>query len=479
VKTIAQKILAKQERAVQIKDRLTEIKTLAETDDDYELSADEITEVDTLSDEMEAVNKSIEGLQKIETTIASKAQPVKKGMFPRGDKSTKDEGSPLVKVATAKLIAHHTGDHYSDILERCYGHDDRIKAVSQFMAKTATDAATTTDAGWAAELVRDDLQSFMDDLADVSVYAALRAIGLPLNFGGANSLTIPRRNPARGAKNDLSGAFVGEGGVIPVKQMLIGSQTLNRFKVGVISAFTNEILEQSVEALESIVRQTMLDDTAERLDGILLGNTALVPGIQPAGLLHGVTAVASVGGTAANIITDLKVLFKAMTDANVGARPALIMNSNRLLGLSTVTTAAGGFMFKNDIAAGHLLGVPIVSSTNVPAAEVTIVDAASFVSANDNPEFKVSDQATLTMANSDHTAPTQADDGTGALGTAEQVPPRGGIDVAGDGAGGAAAAGYTAQSMFQTYSTALRMVMPTSWAMVRPNAVAALKTVDW
>lgn len=481
MKTLAEKIQAKQARIVQIKDRLTELKGMAEADD-AELSSEELEEITTLSEEVETVGKSIEGLQKIESTIASKAVPaaplaVSKKTPMKGPEARKDTGSVMAKVATAKLVAHVKGIHINEVFAKEYGNDDRIIPVYNHLQKTAVAPATTTEAGWAAELVYDDLQAFLTDLAPVSVYAALRSYGLGLDFGGANSITIPRRNAARTATNDVSGSWVGEGGVIPVKRLTLGSQTLNRYKAAVISTFTQEILDQSTPSIEGIVNNAMREDTAVALDGALLDNSNIVAGVRPAGLMFGVTATPSVGDTAADIITDLKVLFSAMTDANIGAKPVLIMNSNRLLGLSTVTTASGDFMFRDEVSQGTLLGVPVIASTTVPEDEVLIVDAASFAAANDVPAFSVSDQATLTMANADGTAPTQADDGAGLLGTAEQVQPGAGIHT--HMAANTANAGYEAVSMYQTYSQALRMIFPTSWAMVRANAVAALSGVSW
>jgi len=128
----------------------------------------------------------------------------------------------------------------------------------------------------------------------------------------------------------------------------------------------------------------------------------------------------------------------------------------------------------------------LISSTNVPSAQVIIVDAASFAAANDTPVFTVSDQAVLTMANADGTAPTQAGvatDGTGgALGTAGQVPAGGGIAVAGSDAtaiAGTSTTNVQAVSMFQTNSTAIRMILPTSWGMNRPNLVNRITGVAW
>ena len=90
------------------------------------------------------------------------------------------------------------------------------------------------------------------------------------------------------------------------------------------------------------------------------------------------------------------------------------------------------------------------------------------------------------MANADGTAPTQAGVATdhtgGAIGTPEQVPPDGGIIVGGNTTGapaGASVAGYQAMSMFQQYSTALRMVLPTSWGLTRAGVVHSLSGVNW
>jgi hypothetical protein len=94
----------------------------------------------------------------------------------------------------------------------------------------------------------------------------------------------------------------------------------------------------------------------------------------------------------------------------------------------------------------------IVSST-VPAGVVIALDAADFFSATgDDPRFDVSDQATLHM---EDTTPL-------AIGTAG-APPTVAAPV---------------QSMFQTDTLALRMILPMSWAMRR--AVQVERTaVTW
>jgi hypothetical protein len=42
-----------------------------------------------------------------------------------------------------------------------------------------------------------------------------------------------------------------------------------------------------------------------------------------------------------------------------------------------------------------------------------------------------------------------------------------------------AGAGYTARSMFQTYSEAIRMIAPTAWQLMRPGTVAERTAIKW
>jgi HK97 family phage major capsid protein/HK97 family phage prohead protease len=485
--SLAKQITAKQERLIAIKDRLTEIEALAAAGE--ELDDDLTEEIDTLEEEQAATIKSLEALQKVERGLANRAQPaatlpavIQRGATVPATVATQEKpGALLVKTISAAVMAKILDRSVHEVMGEMYANDDRLPAVAKMMigTKSAVAIADTTTPGWAAELVRNDMRGFLQELAPVSVYAALLRYGVSLDFGSANSITIPRRD--RTAQNNgaqIGGAFVGEAGVIPVKALAISSRTLNRYKLAVISTFTEELAQQSVPGIEDIIRAAILEDTALVVDNALLDNSAAVAGVRPAGLLNGVTLTASSGDTSADIVTDIRVLLDAMASIN-GAKPVLIMNTSRVIGLSTVTSAAGDFLFRDEVAQGRLLGVPIIASPTVAPDEVIIIDAGSFVGANASPRFTVSDQATLTMANADGTAPTQADDGTGALGTQEQVPPDAGINIAGAGAAGAAAAGYTAMSLYQQYAIGVRMILPTSWGLIRTGAVAGLSGVSW
>ena len=111
-----------------------------------------------------------------------------------------------------------------------------------------------------------------------------------------------------------------------------------------------------------------------------------------------------------------------------------------------------------------------------------MVDAAALATAFGVPEMDVNETASYTEANADATPPTQATAaGAYTAGTAGQVPPDSGLPINDQAAGfpGAAGAAVTARSLWQTWSLGIRMVAPTSWQTLRPNAVVALNTLSW
>ncbi len=470
--SIAAKIIKKQDTITQAQSNLDAINKKITDDSDYELTDEETTTIGLLTEEITIQTKALDTLLALEKSISKKVHQPKN--LPRVEMNTEKEkaGDLLVKLAATNFIAHCESKNVGAVALERYGNDDRIQAIT----KTAVGVADTTTAGWASELVGQDIQGFMDFLKPYSIYASLAAKGTSITFGNNGSVTIPRRS---GSNTDLAGAFVGENGVIPVKKTGFGSDTLFPFKLACISTFTKELARSSSPQIEAIIRAAMIDDTANALDNALLDTNAAVTGVRPASITNGVTGHASAGDTAANIITDLKVLINALSSQNAGASPVLIMNPARVLGLSTVTTATGGFLFRDEIAQTRILGIPYIASTNCPADQVIIVDAAYFATAFGVPQIDISDTATLTMANADGTAPTQATDGAGGLGTAEEVKPDGGISVHGGTDSGAATAGYQAQSMFQTWAVAVRNVMPVSWAMTRSGLIDRITGVSW
>lgn len=468
---LSDRIKAAQESLVAKKDELVNVtKQLEATPDDDALLA----QCDELSDQVEMATKSLESLQKAEKALAERAVQKQAPAFIHNTRTPDaPAGDLLIKQAAAAFIAHAERKSVDQVVSERYKEHRALDAV----VKSAVAGADTTTAGWAAELVRNDTVGFIEALRPVSVYAALASMGTSIPFGNANSITIPRR----GTTSGLAGAFVGEQGVIPVGKTNFGASRLDRYKMAIISVFSRELARVSTPQIEAVIRAGMEADTAEALDTTFLDAAAAVAGVRPAGIRNSAnTSAGTSGGGAAAVIADIKSMVGVMTAAKTGAKPVLIMPATSKLSIGLMNTTLGEFLFRDELAQNRLLGIPVISSTNVPANTAILVDAAYFATAFGTPEFDVSETATLTMANADGVAPTQAGDAAGALGTAGQVVPDGGISVAG-GTTGAAYAGYQAQSMFQTWQTAVRMVMPISWGLMQPagSVVAARTAITW
>lgn len=479
--TIAEKIKAAQERRAAIDARVAELKALAENSEG--LTDEQSAEVDTLVAEAANVDKSIATLNKLEAALAAKAEPVTGSGAPRfpvpsgGHAKAEPAGTLLARVATAHVFAHLERKSVDQVVRERYAHDQRVDAV----LKTGVNSANSYTAGWAAELVATDVQGFIDALVPFSAYAALASKGLIVDFGTNGSVSVPYRG---GANTDLAGAFVGESGSIPVKRTTIAAALLNRYKMAVISTLTKELARSSTPQAEMLIRQFMADDTSVALDKALLDGVAAVSGVRPASILNGVSSITESTETdpLKAALEDLKTLMDALIASGNGRRPVFMVNTAQRLALATMYDG-GNWMFKDEVAAGRILGVELISSMNVNPGSVILVDAANFVTGLGTPEFDASDTATIVMANADTTPATHATNASDdtVVGTAEQVPRGGGLRVTDPRqyASGKAGDSGVAVSMFQQWSIALRTILPVSWTKGRPGSVQWAESVSW
>lgn len=468
---LAERIKAAQEALAAKKDALSVVlKELEDTPDNEETLA----KCDGLSADVESATKSLESLERAEKALAERAKTAPAVVHSQGNQE--DQKDLWAKQATVAFLSHVKRQSPDQVRQELYSKNKALEAV--MTQKSAVPLANTYTAGWAQELVQSDVRGFINILTPTSVAAALSQKAIQLDFGGFDSVTIPRRNQ-RSATNSLGGAFVGEGGAIPLGRLSVGSSTLSRYKQAVISTFSQELAERSTPAIESVIRQAILDDTSVTLDSVFLGTAAAVTGIQPAGLMNGVTPITgTTGGGVDAVVADIKALVTAMMNANLGSRPVLIINAIDALSLGLMQNALGDFVFRDELNGGRLLGIEVIKSMNVTAKTAILVDASTIATAFDSPSFNVSDVATVVEANADGTAPTMANGGaSGAVGTAGQVPRGAGIGV--NGTTGTASTGYTARSLWQTYSVGVRSVIPVSWGLAAPGGVVAASTLTW
>jgi HK97 family phage major capsid protein len=347
---------------------------------------------------LEQLTKSIEddqakmaSLEKAEQVLVQKSAPA----FIR-NKSASEYS--FEKQALVAVKAKVEGMSQLAAAEALYGQDSGVYAVT----KAATPEARTDVAGWAQELVRESYGTFLELLRPAALLPQLAAKGgVSLSFDRNNEVVIPFY---AGSTTALAGAFIGEGKSIPVKKTSFGSKTIKSSKLGVITVATSEILRKSTPAIEPILRDAIIRDTAALLDSVAFSAAAATP-LSPAGLLNGVTPITATGTNTAEVIAALKQAITAMSNQNRTSKPVAIMTPAVHLGLSMTMTATGSFVFQSELASGRLMGMDVLVSNAAPADSIMLVDAAEVYFGLGSPNFAVSDTAALQMDDAPATGP--------------------------------------------------------------------------
>lgn len=445
MKTLAQRIEDAQTGLAAKKDKLAEL-TGADTLD--------VEAVEELNTQIEAEERGLAALKASESKIGLNAAVVRAAPgapailrrplgFPQKEVTGLDL---LIRKAVVMGCANFGGQNKSieKVLEERYpGHE----ATATFVTKADQVVGTTTGSHWADDLVQTVNQGFLDALQPYSIYPALRSRGIGVNFDGVGTVSLPSRT-AGGA----GGGFVAEGAPIRVGRITTAAVTMTPRKLGVIVPFSRELAKRSTPAIEALVRQAILEDTAAILDAALIDATASSTA-RPAGLLNGVSAVASGygGGDYQAVVADLKALLAPFYAANAGDNITVLMNPAQGLALSMMPGpgAAGEFGWADPLTSR----LNIIESTNVPANRLIALRNSDFATAlGDAPEFDISEQATVHM---EDTTPLEIVSGTGPT-TADPV-----------------------RSFFQTATIGVRMLMDVSWKMRRTGMVQWVDTTSW
>jgi HK97 family phage prohead protease/HK97 family phage major capsid protein len=354
-------------------------------------------------------------------------------------------GDMVIRAAVVSVLSQVTQRDPISVLEDRY----RDHEATNVFVRAAVDPAKTTVSGWASELIETETVAFLETLREASFYPRLAAMGANLQFGpGRGSIKIPSRT----ATPSISGSFVAEGSPIPVRRLGLTSISLNPHKMGVISYFTREVAKYSNPQIEGLLRQEIQGDTADTID-TLLTDAASGTSTRPAGLLNGVSALtASTAGGWTAIMEDIDTLAAPFDTAKAGRNLVLLVNRReaRRLAFNPGPDDRMGAM-RTLLAEA---GITVISSVNVPAGRLIMVDAADFATAaGDQPEFEASEQAVI---HAEDTSPAQ-------IGTA----------------GSPATVSAPVISMFQTASIALRMLLDVTWAMRRAGMVQWIDGANW
>jgi HK97 family phage major capsid protein len=470
----AKKIEAAEAELLSIKNDVAEIIGIAEAEE-RDLSDEESILIEHKGEEGEALTKRIKSLKDAEKVLGLKAvqksaPAVVKAHSVRPTKE-REKGELIWKMATNTFLAHQEKISSAMAVEKYYGHDVELCDI----VKSAVNPAATDVAGWAAELVDDALQGWLDALRGESLgWDLLASAGIMLNFDGLGSIKVPTRE---GANTDVSAAWTGERDAIPVKRMTVGQQTIYPYKWAVISTFSKELNMRSTPQIESLIRTAMMQDTGTALDNYVFSDLAAVTGYRPAAVWNGVTGTASAGATAADMNTDIVALLQPLIDADCFMQPVIYMNPGNVLKMSTVLSSTGEYIFRDELSSGRLYGVPVRQSTNIPSDQHLVVDVSQLASAVSAPTFEVNDSATLVEI--DDAGPNATDNPA-----MEQTYPR--ADQSGQ-VGDAATWNSDPlntekapiRSLFQTETVAVKNVQYLSWHRMRTECVNRITGVAY
>jgi HK97 family phage prohead protease/HK97 family phage major capsid protein len=436
--TLAQRIENAQNDLNAKRDRLAELTAVDDMD------TDAVTE---LTAQVDGVEKSLMALKAAEqkigiaassTTVAAPAIARKPLGFPQKEVRGFDL---LVRAATVNVLSKAKGKTLDKVLDEAYpGHE-----ATALIAKADQTIGTTTVSGWASELFQTVNADFLQALTGFSIYPALKGRGIDLSAQGASSVAIPRRTGGT-----AGGGWVAEGSPIKVAKLTTAASSLTPKKMGVIVAYSDELGERSIPAIEGLVRRAILEDTAATLDSALLDATA-VSTARPAGLLNGVSAAASGygGGDHEAVKADFKALLAPFITANAADSITVIMNPSQGLSIAMMDGPANNTNWFGEIRAR----VNIVESTYATANRLIAIRNSDFATMmGDVPRFDVSQQAVIHM---EDTTPLEIVSGTGPT-TADPV-----------------------RSLWQTASTGIRMILPVSWTMARTGMVQWIDTTSY
>jgi hypothetical protein len=314
----------------------------------------------------------------------------------------------------------------SEIARRSWG-SEAARDVA-LVTRAASAPATTTQAGWAAEISHVVL-TFLESLIGQSAAAGLVSRGLQLSFAGNQTITLPTMatTPAAG--------FAGQSKPIPLASYTTApGVSLSPHKFAVMTSLTHELLVSS--NAEVVLRDQLANAAALGLDAAMF-SSAGGGADQPPGLLSGITATTP---SASTILTDAM-----LSDlSNLGGAVARIAGGNIIFICAPEQSIAIGVNAPN-------FAYPVLPTSALPKGTVIAVAANAFVSAFDpTPMLDASVEAEAHM----ETSPFEIVSSSGVVAA-------------------------PVASVYQTDRILLRMRLPVSWALRTPAALAWASNVVW
>jgi uncharacterized surface protein with fasciclin (FAS1) repeats len=252
----------------------------------------------------------------------------------------------FTRAATALVMTHRRGTQPQDILKSAWRDDDDADVI----LRAAQSPLTTT-----GTFPQIQATKVLPMLAPDSASFRLLAMGANLDLTGIATIRIPYIG---GAGRPAQPAFIAEGAPIPVANLTTNAATLGpTCKIAIGAAVSMELQSASADTAASVIGQALAISAAQATDAALFSANAATA-IAPAGILHGVTAIPSAGGTRApGVADDLALLAQAISNNGIAIDDLII-----------VTTASLGTKIR--VLAGPHFADAVLTSAYIPAGTV-------------------------------------------------------------------------------------------------------------
>jgi hypothetical protein len=402
--------------------------------------------------DIDAIDKHLVRLRAMEKTLISKAAPAqgsnqKDGSGSRGgqiiiksgDADEKFEGQNYTRMVIAKTLARLDGISAEGIAHQRWGKSNPtlVQVVKAAVAGGGTEAGE-----WGAELAQADTR-YTGDFIDF-LYAQTVFDRLPLR-------EVPANVHIKGQDGAASAYWVGQSKSIPVTKADFSDVVLSALKVAAIAVISKELLRDSSPSAELLVRDALVQASAQRVDQTFLSAAAAVPNVSPAGILNGLAAGVSAGNDTEGVITDVKTLYAGFIAANNADDLRFVTTQSLAKSLGLIQNVMGNFAFPGLSAnGGTLLGDPVVAGGNVGAGDLILLKPSDIYKIGDRGvEVSLSTEASVQMADNP------------------------------DGASDTPTPNANVVSMFQTESVAIKVVRPLNFAKRRASAVAYIGNADY
>ena len=462
MKTIAEQIRDLEATRAAKAARMTEV-VQKSLDEGRSTDEAEQEEFDTLDAEIKQIDGDLVRLKRLESLAVQKGRTVEApaaGSDPAKAASQQRAAGPTIIVKSSEAEEKFAGQNYTRmVIAKALAHMQGIGGQSPAeiaaarWGKTNPTLVQVIKAGvagggsgsgeWGAELVQADTRY----TGDFIEYLHARTLFDRLPFR-----TVPANVAIKGQDGAATGYWVGESKAIKVSKADFSTISLSPLKVAALAVVSNELLRDSSPSAEMLVRDALVKASSQRVDATLFSTDAAVSGVSPAGLLNGVAGHNTHGTSAEGVIADFKQLtaifqsYKNATDLVVVTTPDLAVS------LSLMLTALGQPQFPGTSQdGGTLFGRPVFTGDNVPASAFIMMKPSDIWRIGDGGvQVSISNVATI-----------EQDDN-----------PQGASDTP-------TAASATLMSMFQTESTAIKVVRSINFAKRRSHAVQYIDNADY